>query len=204
VVSDIEVTDRWIVAAVTEATWTSSRVVSVPIPLTDGQSGAITATNTYHRTHTAWETEAPITTMFVLEDGGQTWIGASYQCAPVVRFALGDLVAGAPEVVGTTPFDYGPFRQVEEFAVVGAGAEARVFASVFGLGGTVVGAGLFLEPGEVNERAPIVFSRAGVPVHPLAGAAGEVGDLVDIEVLGGDRLVRLDTEGRLSIMTVPT
>lgn len=204
IVTDVVATDTWIVASATEVGFTPSQVVSIPIPLSVGDAGAVTATHTYHRSHRQWETNAPITTLFALtDDDGQDWIGASYQCAPVVRFPIEDLAAGEVETTGTTPYDYGPGRQVMEFAVIGQGKDTRVVAAVSNLGGTLAKRKLFLQDQDLDEASPIVFGPDRAPAHDDVDAAGKIEDSVALSVQDADNLVRLSDDGVLEIVSNP-
>ncbi len=206
VVTDVVSTDNWIVASATEPGFTPSQVLTVPIPIAQGDDAGVTSTNTYHRSHQQWETFAPITTLFALtDDDGQDWVGASYQCAPVVRFPIEDLAAGDAETVGTTPYDYGPGRQVTDFAVIGSGSDTQVLAAVSGLGGTMVDRKLFLtkKAEELDETSPIVFGFDRTPAHDQADAAAKLDDTVAMAVQDADRIVRLQDSGELEVVANP-
>jgi len=204
VVTEIEATSGWVVAAVTEQSWTASTLVTLPLPITHGDAGSLTTTRTYHRVHTQWETFAPITAMFSFEDDDGAWIGASYQCAPVVRFEIEELAAGNAETIGVTPFDYGGGRQVLDFAVLGTGDDAQVFASVSNLGGTSIEPSLFLTDKNVDEQAPVVFDFSGNPDHKKVDNATKLDEAIDLAVQDETRLVRFFNTGRLSIVDAPS
>ena len=204
VVTEIEVTSEWAVASVTEQAWTSSLLITLPLPIAHGDDVQVTTTQTFHRSHGQWETFAPITTMFSYEDEDGAWIGASYQCAPVVRFDIAELAEGKDETVGITPFDYGPGRQVRDFAVQGSGDDARVFASVSGLGGTSVKPSLFLSKNNVDEQSPIVFDGSAQADNNKVDKVPKLDDMLDLAVQDDTRLVRLDTRGELQIVETPS
>jgi hypothetical protein len=167
-----------LVAASTEWTWTDYQVVTVSLPLAPNDEVVGSSTRTYHRTHTAWETMAPVTTLFAVEEQGSWSVGASYQCAPVVRFGLGDLALGEEETLGVTPFDYGGGRQAMDFEVLSDGEDQWVLGAVFGMNGgestadrtagTRVKIKRFLATGSVDEEAPVVFDRLGDADHATA------------------------------------
>ena len=192
-VSDIAWTETHLVAAVTEWTWSPSQVVTVARPLAHGDDAGVASTETYHRTHGAWETMAPITTLFAYEDGETSWVGASYQCAPVVRFDVATL-AGGGQVVGETPFDYGGGRQVVDFEVQGT----EILGLVYGLGdgnttfGRVAGTAIDVEyffAEEIDEDATIAFDRQGDEKYDYARHADELDRTWRFSTLGDDRVV---------------
>ncbi|MFT5457164.1 MAG: hypothetical protein ACI9K2_003657, partial [Myxococcota bacterium] len=189
VVTDLVWASDTVVAAVTEQAWTSSQVVTFSTPVSHRDAAAVATTDTYHRVHGQWETFAPITTLFAYTDAQDLgWVGASYQCAPVVRFEVADLAAGG-EVTGVTPYDYGGGRQVLDFAVMGDGEAADIYASVLNLGGTRVDAELFFADGKVDEEAPVAFDFGGAPDHAKASNAKRLDDAERIAALGTDQLV---------------
>lgn len=191
-VSDLAWTDSHLVAAVTEWTWSPSQVVTIERPLAHGATAGVSSTNTYHRTHGGWETMAPITTLFAYEDGDTSWVGASYQCAPVVRFDVQDLAAGG-EVVGETPFDYGGGRQVVDFEVQGD----QILGLVYGLGdggttfGRVAGTDIdvsYFFADEIDEDATIAFDRDGDAKYDYARHADELDKGWRFGAMGDDRV----------------
>ncbi|MFT4627546.1 MAG: hypothetical protein ACI8PZ_006232 [Myxococcota bacterium] len=202
IVTDLVWTSDTVVAAVTEQAWTSSQVVTFSTPVSHRDASAVATTDTYHRVHGQWETFAPITTLFAYTDGdGVGWIGASYQCAPVVRFEVEALAAGG-EVTGVTPYDYGGGREVLDFAVMGDGETADIYASVLNLGGTQVDAALFFADGKVDDAAPVAFDFGGAPDHAKAGSANRLDGAERIAPLGTDQLV-VWTGSALNIVARP-
>lgn len=202
-VSDLTWTESHLVAAVTEWTWTESQVVTVARPLVHDDTVGVASTSTYHRTHGAWETTAPITTLFAYEDGDASWIGASYQCAPVVRFDVNVLAAGG-EVVGETPFDYGGGRQVLDFEVQGT----SILGAVYGLGdgsgwdsiaGTAVDADYFFAS-EIDEDATIAFNRSGEEKYDYALLEAELDDVYRFGVIDDARVVVYELNGGLEVV----
>ncbi|MCP4806771.1 MAG: hypothetical protein GY913_03160 [Proteobacteria bacterium] len=192
-VSDLAWTESHVVAAVTEWTWSPSQVVTIERPLAHESTAGVASTETYHRTHGNWETMAPITTLFAYEDGDTSWVGASYQCAPVVRFDVQQL-AGGGEVVGETPFDYGGGRQVVAFEIQGD----QILGAIYGLGdgnttfgrvaGTDVDVSYFFAE-EIDEEATIAFDRQGDEKCDYAQHADEIDKVWRFGVLGDDRVV---------------
>lgn len=93
------------ISKVTDLAWTESRLVtaaqaneefacklfSVPVPLEHDSKGAVYSTETYHVSHRAWETRAPMSTLMPFEDGGKQYVVGSFACTPIVKYALDDL-----------------------------------------------------------------------------------------------------------------
>ncbi len=121
----------YLTAGVTEATWTTNQVVSAAMPLDHGDDSTVTTTNTYHRTHTRWETWAPIVTLAPFTHDGVDYVAGTYTCTPTVRFTQTSLAAGESETVGETPFDYGGGKQVHDMVINSEG----VYATIEGLFG---------------------------------------------------------------------
>lgn len=184
--------DGTLVAAVSESSWTRSQVVTFPVPVEHSAGATVTTTRTYHRTHSQWETLAPVTSLFSTSDADGEWIGASYACAPVVRFRVADLVEGAPETTGVTPFDFGGGRSVMDFAVVGTGRDEDLLASVSGLGGAEVSMALFTSGTNVDEEAPVIFGFDGDPLNDDADLAPRLDGALRVSPLDAERLVTWD------------
>jgi len=202
-VYDMVWTESHLVLAVTEWTWSPSQVVTIERPLTHEATAGVASTSTYHRTHNSWETTAPITTLFAYEDSETSWVGASYQCAPVVRFDVADLAAGG-EVVGETPFDYGGGRQVLDFEVQGDG----ILGAVYGLGdgsnwdsvaGTEIDASYFFAT-EIDEEASIAFNRSGEEKFDYARLDESLDLIYRFSVLDDARVVAYQ-DGALRVVT---
>lgn len=204
-VFDVAWAGDYLVAGTSDWEWTDNRVVVAPVPVVHNDAANVTGTRTYHRTHTGWETAAPVVTLFPYTADGIDYVGANYTCAPVVRFPVEDLAAGAGEVTGVTPFDFGGGKMVMDFETYSRDGTDYVLASVYGLaaqewdnpasnGGARVELSLFTQSGEVDRQAPMVF--AGGPQeeaqHDQALRIPELDGVVRMSRVDDDRLVVLD------------
>ncbi len=73
----------------------SSKIFSIPLPLSANSSGAIFSAETYHVAHGRWETKAPITTFIPYEDMGVPCVVGAFACTPIAKFPLANLASGA-------------------------------------------------------------------------------------------------------------
>lgn len=113
-------------AAVTESNWSTNQVVSVAVPVSHEDTSTVTSTYTYHRTHNAWETRAPVVSLAAYTSEDVDYVAATYTCTPAVRFTQAALAAGESETVGETPFDYGGGKQVMDMVINSEGVYATI------------------------------------------------------------------------------
>ncbi len=84
----------------------SSKIFSLPFPLTHGQGGAVFSAETYHISHRKWETKAPISSFVPYEENGKHYVVGAFACTPIAKFPLNDLQSGA-NVKGTSFVELG-------------------------------------------------------------------------------------------------
>lgn len=105
-ITDVEfANDRVVVAAQSNEEF-SSKVYSIPLPLTHGTTGSMYSTETYHVAHGKWETKAPITSFVPVEENGKHYVVGAFACTPIAKFALDDMQPGA-QVKGTSVVELG-------------------------------------------------------------------------------------------------
>ncbi len=73
----------------------SSKIYSIPLPLTPASTGEIYSAETYHVAHGRWETKAPITSFTPYEDKGVPCVVGAFACTPIAKFPLANLATGA-------------------------------------------------------------------------------------------------------------
>ena len=73
----------------------SSKIYSLPLPLTHGSSASVYSTETYHVAHGRWETKAPIQSFIPYEENGKSYIVGSFACTPIAKFPLDNIKSGA-------------------------------------------------------------------------------------------------------------
>jgi len=84
----------------------ASKIYSIPLPITHGASADIYSAETYHVSHSRWETRAPIQAFIPFREKGKSYIVGSFACTPIAKFPLDDLKSGA-KVVGTSVVELG-------------------------------------------------------------------------------------------------
>lgn len=105
-ITDIEFAgDRVVVAAQCNEEF-SSKIYSVPLPLTHGTTGGMYSAETYHVAHGKWETKAPIQSFVPVEEDGKHYVVGAFACTPIAKFALDDMQSGA-HVKGTSVVELG-------------------------------------------------------------------------------------------------
>lgn len=105
----LPVADKSSLAKVTDLAWAGDRIFVagqsneqfaakmyvIPAPLEhDAKAGAYSA-ETFHVSHGAWETKAPMTALMPLEEQGKKYLVGAFFCTPIVKYALDDVKAGA-------------------------------------------------------------------------------------------------------------
>ena len=139
-------------------------------PLEHGVSSSVSSTYSYHRQHAQWETQAPISRFATYTDGGEVYMAASFQCTPVVRYKVSDLVPGVLQAVGETPYDLGGGKQIEDFVFVDRGTDEgsyllQILTGVAGRIGVATRLSLVKQGTAINEVAPIALGINGDSVH---------------------------------------
>ncbi len=69
----------------------SSKIYSLPLPLTHGKAGEVYSTETYHVAHGRWETRAPIQSFIPYQEEGEDYIVGSFACTPIAKFKISDI-----------------------------------------------------------------------------------------------------------------
>jgi hypothetical protein len=192
IVSDIRWTDGYLVASAMKGGFTPSQLVIVPnAPFVHGATTTVSSTYSYHRSHMAWETQAPISRFAAYTHDGEPYIAASFQCTPVVRYRVADLAPGVAQAVGQTPYDLGGGKQVEDFTLVQRETDEtsyllQILSGVAGQIGVATGMSLVRQDGQIDEAAPIVLGNTGIPTHEAVVRA----DFID----GATRLAAYDED----------
>ena len=105
-ITDIEfASDRVIVAGQCNEEF-SSKIYTIPFPLTHGSSAKIHSAKTYHVAHGRWETRAPIQSLIPYEQDGKSYVVGSFACTPIAKFPLDDVKPGA-QIVGESVVELG-------------------------------------------------------------------------------------------------
>ncbi len=84
----------------------SSKIFSIPLPLSAEATGSIFSAETYHVSHKRWETKAPIQSFIPYDDHGKLSVVGAFACTPIAKFPIADLASGA-NVRGTSVVELG-------------------------------------------------------------------------------------------------
>jgi hypothetical protein len=82
------------------------KMLTIPVPLEHDAKGTIYSTETFHVSHNAWETRAPMSSILPFEDGGKRYLIGSFACTPVVKYPLDELQPNA-KVKGISVIELG-------------------------------------------------------------------------------------------------
>ncbi len=105
-ISGVEYTDGRVLAAGQSNEEFSSKIFSLPLPLTHGKSGDAFSTETYHVAHGRWETRAPIQSFIPYSEGGEDYVVGSFACTPIAKFKVTD-IAKDSKIKGTSVVELG-------------------------------------------------------------------------------------------------
>jgi hypothetical protein len=105
-ITGVEFTKNRVLAAGQSNEEFSSKIYSLPLPLTHGSSADVYSTETYHVAHGRWETKAPIQSFVPYEEKGKSYIVGSFSCTPIAKFPLDDIKSGS-KVKGTSVVELG-------------------------------------------------------------------------------------------------
>ncbi len=105
-ISGVEFSNGRVLAAGQSNEEFSSKIYSLPLPLTHGKSGEVYSTETYHVAHGRWETRAPIQSFIPYEEEGEDYIVGSFACTPIAKFKISDIKKDAP-IKGTSVVELG-------------------------------------------------------------------------------------------------
>ncbi len=84
----------------------SSKIFSVPLPLSADSAGRIFSAETYHVAHKRWETKAPIQAFVPYDDHGKLSVVGAFACTPIAKFPVDDIASGA-NIRGTSVVELG-------------------------------------------------------------------------------------------------
>lgn len=105
-ISDLAVTDDRVLVTGQSNEEFSSKIFSIPLPLSAQSQGAIFSAETYHVSHGKWETKAPIQSFIPFDDAGTPCVIGAFACTPIAKFPIKNLSSGA-NVRGTSVVELG-------------------------------------------------------------------------------------------------
>ncbi len=151
--------DKLIATACTASAFLAKIYVATA-PFKHGVNASLISAETYHRTHDAWETAAPIERIAPYQKDGKTYVIGSFMCTPVARFNISDAKDGE-KLRGITPLDFGPGKQARDLLYYEKAGKPFLIACIDSeaVGVVRIKSELLMESGadNVNEKAPQLF-----------------------------------------------
>jgi hypothetical protein len=84
----------------------SSKIFSIPLPLSNDSPSQIFSAETFHVAHKRWETKAPITSFIPHVINGKTYVIGAFACTPIAKFPIENLASGQ-NIRGTSVVELG-------------------------------------------------------------------------------------------------
>lgn len=109
-ITDVQFSEEGVLAAGQSNEEFSSKIFSLPLPLTHGTSADNYSAETYHVSHRRWETRAPIRSFVPYQQDGKLFVVGSFSCTPIAKFPLDNLTSGA-KVQGISVVELGSGNQ---------------------------------------------------------------------------------------------
>lgn len=106
----------------------SSKIFSIPLPMSANSTGAIYSAETYHISHRRWETKAPIQSFIPYDDHGKMCVVGAFACTPIAKFSIGDIASGA-NIRGTSVVELGSGNRPLDLFVYERGGKSWVVAN---------------------------------------------------------------------------
>lgn len=158
--------DRVLITGSTNSAF-NANIIAIPAPLGATKATTISA-ETYHWSHRAWETRAPIRRFCVLQEGDKTYLFGGYTCTPIVRFDVSELTAGA-KLRGQTITDFGGGEVILDILTYAKGGKRYLLANTRRRGCVRIERDYMMESEAVNEKAKALLSgrMSGEPVSKL-------------------------------------
>lgn len=187
----------------------SSKIFSIPLPLSANSTGSIFSAETYHISHKKWETKAPIQSFIPYEDHGTPCVVGAFACTPIAKFPLKDLSSGA-NVRGTSVVELGSGnRPIDLFVYTNADGKSWIVTNTNRFHQPLFGPSKFWgvrvstdyldrsEPEQINEKAArrdvkTTTGPAGIEILDSLSGAVQISKLSDRTMVvlreNGDKL----------------
>lgn len=86
--------DRLVCSARTSEEF-AAKVLVIAAPLGSASAENMISAETYHVSHKKWETRAPLTAIFPIEENGKKYIVGGLGCTPIVKYSIDSIQNGA-------------------------------------------------------------------------------------------------------------
>jgi len=142
----------------------SSKIFSIPLPLSADSAGSIFSAETYHVAHKRWETKAPIQSFVPYDDHGKLCVVGAFACTPIAKFSVADIASGA-NIRGISVVELGSGNRPLDLFIYGKDGRNWVVANTNRFHQPLFGPSKFWgvrvsteyldrnEPGQINEQA---------------------------------------------------
>jgi hypothetical protein len=121
--------DRVLVAAQANEEF-ACKVYTLAAPLQGKGKVGVFSTETYHVSHRAWETKAPMSSLLPFEDKGKKYVVGAFACTPVVKYPLEELAPNA-RVKGRSVIELGSGNRPLHMFAYEKGGKSYVLMNTF-------------------------------------------------------------------------
>lgn len=216
-ISDLAVADGQLLVTGQSNEEFSSKIFSIPMPLSADAGGRIFSAETYHISHRKWETKAPIQSFIPFNDHGVPCVLGAFACTPIAKFPLKDITSGA-NIRGTSVVELGSGnRPLDLFAYTDSAGKAWVVCNTLRFHQPLFGPSKYWgvrvsmdlmsrnAPEQINEKAvhrDVKSEKGPDGIEVMASLSGAV----HIDKLGEDSMTVLRESGdklRLEVVALP-
>lgn len=172
----------------------SSNLRAIPFPFASADGGT-KSVEIYHGAHGKFETKSPVRTFVPFDIKGEPYILASYQCTPLVKFPVKDMVAGSA-LKGTTIAELGNRNRPLDMIVYKKDGKNFVLMANSSRGV------MKITTEGIDSVAPIeqrISDKAGLTYETISGMEG----VVQLDKLNDQSaVVLIDQNGKQELKTV--
>ena len=129
-ITDVAWAGSQIVAAARSNETFSSKIFSIPAPLSQETTGHAFSAETYHVSHGRWETKAPMSALIPIKEDDATYIVGAFSCTPVVKYRIDAIQPGAT-VKGSSMIELGSGNRPLDMFVYEKNGKPFVLANTF-------------------------------------------------------------------------
>ena len=130
IITDVAWAESQIVASARSSESFSSKIFSIPVPLSQDTESRVFSAETYHVSHGRWETKAPMSVLIPVTENDQTYIVGAFSCTPVVKYNINAIKPGAT-VKGTSMIELGKGNRPIDMFVYEKDGKPFVLANTF-------------------------------------------------------------------------
>ncbi len=194
----------------------SSKIFSIPLPLSANSTGGIYSAETYHVSHGKWDTKAPIQSFIPFDDHGTLCVLGAFTCTPIAKFPLKDISAGA-NIRGTSVVELGSQNRPQDLFAYSNSKGSWIVCNTLRFGKNLFGPskywGVRVSVDLLNENSPAKTNEhaARRDVKSAKGPKGieildSLSGAVQVSKLSDSDMVALREKGdklRLEVVALP-